>query len=246
MGESSIRRDAKCTQRLVSNNWKMVQSSIFSIDRRSEIRPSDSSDIFIITPNADTNEIKIKVKPIVFKVRERALKNSTLYICVEGRLDFDSPILNQQRPSAKSFGTSVGYFRHHTDYLDHVYGVHYDFDKSIFGHPVFHAQMKPMMDFKENIQEQFNDKRNIIDKVSPILRNVRMPSAEMDIFSVFSQIIADHLINSKSEKEVRTKFVKTLSSCDFFAGVAQTLTNFNQASATSRYRSPCWYPGFNP
>ena len=243
----SMSDDVKQAKQRVSIAWNIVRSSISTIAYGSDIRPGTSNEIFKFTRNVTNNDIQIEVEPIVFMILERAPSPSKkLYICVEGRLDFYSPFLQNSRPSAKAFSTSVGYFRHHSDRLDHVYGVHYDFDEFSVGHPVFHAQMKPMMKFSENIHKQFHDNRNICDMVTPVLRNVRTPSAEMDIFSVFAQIIADHLIYDDIGDEVMKKFIDTLNACDFFAGVAQKLTNFNQVPPASNYRSPCWYPEFLP
>ena len=155
---------------------------------------------------------------------------------------FAVPFPNKLKPSANGFSTSVGYFRQYPTFLEHVYGVHYDCDTGTFVHPVFHAQMKPLLDFESDIKKHFsNETRNICDKVQPILRNVRLPSAEMDIFSVFAQITADHLIYNNSEQDVIDKFKKLLDECGFFFGVAKNLDRFNQHSPEMRYRSLSWF-----
>ena len=233
-------KDVKRMDKLVHNAWNTVRANMFRIWSNIDIRPQDSRSIFNVAAN--NNEINIDVNPIVFLVPERRMSKNRLYICVKGRICFESPIPNKSQPNTKTFSTSVGYFRGHTDNLEHVYGVHYDCVTNHFGHPVFHAQMRPQMDFEENIRAQYHDDRSVYSKVDSILRNVRTPSAEMDIFSVFVQIIADHLIHKDSDDKEKKLFSTTLPSCEFFTGIAQSLTNFDQASSQSRYRSMCWYP----
>jgi hypothetical protein len=84
------------------------------------------------------------------------------------------------------------------------------------------------------------------DHVQPLLRNVRTPSAQMDIFSVIAQICADHLIHEKSGIEVRQAFAKMRSECNFFIGAAHRMTYLNADVAPICYRSTHWYTGNDP
>ena len=147
MGAHTVNRDVKQAMRLVSIAWNTVQSSMSSIWQGSQIRPRTSNEIFKFESPPSGNEINIEVTPIVFVVPERAPNHKKLYICVKGRIDFESPFPKEPPPKIKYFSTQVGYFRHHRDHLEHIYGVHYDLDISNFEHPVFHAQMRPLMFF---------------------------------------------------------------------------------------------------
>jgi len=47
--------------------------------------------------------------------------------------------------------TRVAYFLKRRGQLEHLYGVHHNFDATHVAHPVFHSQMAPMMEHHENI-----------------------------------------------------------------------------------------------
>lgn len=176
------------------------------------IRPRTPEEIFRFAIVGSNNQIKIDVKPIIFQVPERAPKIAKLYVCVKGRIVFCCPF-DEDKPKTDSFSTSVGYFRQHNKCLEHVYGVRYDFDINQFGHPAFHAQMDSLMCFSDHIRKRYFDDRCVSDKVEAALKHVRIPTAEMDVFSVFVQIIADHLIHRDSnccEKKNLTRHLKTV------------------------------------
>jgi hypothetical protein len=67
----------------------------------------------------------------------------------------------------------------------------------------------------------------------------------MDVFSVFTQICADHLVYAKSSQEVKDAFDALRSSCNFFYGAAHRLTYLNSLPASSCYRSTHWYEAPN-
>ena len=74
-----------------------------------------------------------------------------------------------------------------------------------------------------------------------ILRNVRTPSAQMDIFAVITQVCADHLIGASSSPDVRSAFGILRNASDFFVGAAHRLAYLNTEPAIGCYRSKYWY-----
>jgi hypothetical protein len=131
--------------------------------------------------------------------------------------------------------------------LEHIYGAHYDIDEKTPGHPVFHSQISPKMELLEHVKEQFRKESDSKeDRVKFLLRNVRTPSAQMDVFSVIAQVCADHLMHAKSSIEVRKAFTKMRTECDFFVGAAYRMEFLNADIPRTCYRSTHWYAGDSP
>ena len=141
----------------------------------------------------------------------------------------------------KSFGTTVGYFRSKRDSLDHVFGVHYDMDDGDVSHPVFHGQIGPQIEFANAINEHYQRHRCVSDKVGCILRNVRVPSAEMDVFSVFLQICADHLIDKFSARQQRSALSTLRDSCALYLGAANRMKGLIRGGELGCFRGTRWY-----
>ena len=236
--------DALTVQKHLMTAWNAVKVGMRAMYPGSVIRPIDGLEIFQVDPRAVDQEVMVTVKPIVFKVTERAkTPNTNLFVAVEGWLSFELPIDKNSKLRTKSFSTNVGYFRYKHPTLEHVYGAHYDIDERGLGHPVFHAQIGTQMDLLAHVNEHYRPQRTAEDRVTKILRNVRTPSAQMDIFSVVAQICADHLIHEDSGQEVRDAFSTMRASCDFFIGAAHRMEYLKNEPAPSCYRSTHWYAG---
>jgi hypothetical protein len=221
--------------------WQGVRSAIAKMRPSSQIRPAEATDIF--SPDTASDEAKFNVGPVVFYIPEKANgRDSNLYVAVSGWLSFGAPLDPDPRRTTLRFGTQVGYFRVKGNKLVHVYGVHYDMDEALPGHPVFHAQMCSQVDFAADVARLFNLQLDTGDDLpGALLRNVRTPTAQMDVFSVITQIGADHLVSEASGPEVRDAFAKLRESCDFFMGAAGRLAYLNSLPASHCYRSTHWY-----
>jgi hypothetical protein len=115
-------------------------------------------------------------------------------------------------------------------------------DKTQYGHPVFHAQVCSQEALKTVICDQFHEPFHAgTDCTKGLLRNVRTPTAQMDAFSVITQISADHLLTDASNNEVRNAFARLRGACDFFAGAAERLPYLSSDTAARCYRSTHWY-----
>jgi hypothetical protein len=221
--------------------WNDVRVGIGRMHQSSVVKPVDAFQIFSLE-GAGPAEVKFTIKPIVFNVPERAnSRDLKLYIAIAGWLSFTGQEDPNGPVKTASFGTKVGYFRSKKGALQHVYGVHYDIDETTPGHPVLHGQISPQMEFGGDVLTLFHVDGHLEDLVNPILRNVRTPTAQMDVFSVITQICADHLIFADSGKEVREAFVGLRKACGFFVGVANRLAYLNSEPAISCYRSTHWY-----
>jgi hypothetical protein len=109
------------------------------------------------------------------------------------------------------------------------------------GHPVFHVQFGSQLSFGESVKNVFRIEDDIIDCIGNILGTVRIPSAQMDVFSIITQICADHLMGENSGPEVKRAFRKIREECDFLVGAAHRMQFLNEQPAIGCYRSTHWY-----
>ncbi len=137
-------------------------------------------------------------------------------------------------------GISVG---HEQAMVSHVYGAHYDFAANELGHPVFHGQMRSYLDFAEVIKSQYGlEGVELKDMVNGILKTVRLPSAQMDVFSFLLQIVADHLLSGDSSDDDKMRFRELLERSKFIQGLGSQIARLQVAPANVCYRAVHWYP----
>jgi hypothetical protein len=200
-------------------------------------------EIFSIDSNPTATEIKLNINPIILNLPERIGRpEANLYIAVSGWLSFEKTKL-RERLRTHGFGTRIGYFRTKPKVLEHVYGAHYDIEENLTGHPVFHSQMSSKIEFAEQVCEAFSLTAPLCDRMTYVLKNVRVPTAQMDVFAVILQLCADHLMSSQSGDEAKAAFATMVASCGFFDGAAHRFAYLNAGLAPSCYRSPHWYSG---
>jgi hypothetical protein len=212
----------------------------------SDIRPKQAADIFKLDGEAGPSHFS--VGPVVLKIPERPNRTEpNLFVVVEGWIAFDR-FDEGGRPNTLKFGTKVGYFRILQDGgLEHVYGSHFDMDEQLVAHPVFHGQMTSQAKLGESIEELFHSNFEVTeDHAVGLLGTVRTPTAQMDVFSVLTQVGADHLINEKSDSVVREGFDELRRACDFFNGAGRRFPFLCDPPATHCYRSTHWYERHNP
>lgn len=226
--------------------WQGIQAAIKQMHPSSQTRPRSASDIF--SPDAGSSGPKFNVGPVVFHVPERANGSEPkLYVAISGWISFGAPLASDPRRTTLQFGTQVGYFRVKGEQLVHIYGVHYDMDETLPGHPVFHAQMSSQVGLGAEVSRLFRLQLDTGDDLpGALLRNVRTPTAQMDAFSVITQIGADHLVSEASGPEVHAAFAKLRDACDFFMGAAGRLAYLSSLPATHCYRSTHWYTRSQP
>lgn len=224
--------------------WVGVLASLKRISTLSQVKPETASDIFREDRNA--SESKFDVGPIVFYLPEKAAHHSAdLYVAISGWITFGETVISgEKRRVAIRFGTQVGYFKVKSQTLVQVYGVHYDMDDSLPGHPVFHAQMSTQAHLGDAVRNHFNlNYEDGTDRTQGLLGNVRTPTAQMDAFSVFTQLAADHLTSVEVGPTVRDAFNDLRRACSYFVGAGAELAYLNSLPATHCYRSTHWYEG---
>lgn len=229
----------------LSRAWQGICVSMRRMHPNTIIQPGNATDVF--RPKDEPGGSKFNVGPIVFGVPERAPEApsyntvNNLFIAVEGWITFGPRRSAGEPRVTEEFGTQVGYFRRTRDELAHVYGIHYDMDERLHGHPVFHAQMAPQIKFAPTVEQYAKLAVSDFEWERGLLRNVRTPTAQMDAFSVITQIGADHLMSQFSGSEVRTAFKRLRAACDFFLGAGARIAYLNGPPASHCYRSTHWY-----
>ena len=235
-----MNKNAWRVQQQVQTAWTNAIHHLTQISQWASVRPRTPNQIFILDRNAPDDTIKFLITPTVFLVSERSGHPGTnLFVVVDGWLSFKPPCTKQILRTC-DFGTRVAYFREKHNSLDHIFGAHYDMDEKDYRHPVFHAQISSQMEYASHIKVQFSQEKEICDCVNKLFRTVRIPTAQMDIFSVLVQICADHLIGPQPAAAVTTAF-DLKNAVGFFIGAAHDLSYLNSQPASSCYRGHHWY-----
>lgn len=246
--DCSVNKHSSRALKLIGEAWTEVIYRMSQMNQASLIKPKTHSEIFTLDEGAPDDEVKLNFGPIVFNVPERPNKDTpNLFVVVKGWLIIEPPEVGQKNLRTKNFGTEVAYFRKKEKNLAHIYGAHFDMDEHSPGHPIFHAQFGPKQDFIGAIHDLFKRDEEILNQVGEMLRTVRTPTAQMDIFSVITQICADHLMNKDSGHDVKNAFAQLRESSNILIGAAHRLPFLSDASAARCYRASHWYdaPGAN-
>lgn len=238
----AVNRDVSAVFNDLQSAWSGVRSAIAKLGTGTDIRPNNVAAVFGVDARVDGG-VRITAGPIVFHVPEKpSSSGAELYVVLSGWLVLSPKPDHEQKRYTRQFGTKVGYFRQKGAELTHVYGTHYDMDEQLPGHPVFHAQMCSQAGFAEHIAAEYHTTFGApLDLSEGLLANVRTPTAQMDVFSVITQIGADHFVSETSAPEIRRAFGDLRSACDFFYGAAGQLSYLNEPPASQCYRSTHWY-----
>ena len=232
--------------KLVRETWTKTFAEIRKLGQPVVIRPQESSDIFRID-GADVNRVRMQTAPVVFHIPERVmgLKGNRLFVVVKGEIEF---IMGEEGEGicASGFATRVAYFRTCEAGVKHVFGMHFDFDRAI-GHPVFHGQMRSYGELYQFVLERFpGEGQDIapIDCVNGVLGNVRLPTAQMDFFSVVLLICSDHLVSEaviRVDDDMRVSYGKIREYCGAFLGYREEHGGLRDMAEKRCVRSHFWY-----
>ncbi|WP_431018407.1 hypothetical protein [Burkholderia gladioli] len=235
--------------RRVQSVWTQSASHLVSLNSHLGISHKTGEDVFEIEVDRDfPDDICFKVKPVAFKLPEKATSphNLSLFVILQGRVTIDRPSFREGKLlQIKSFSTEVAYFRKNSSELKHVFGAHFDTAPTHVGHPAYHGQLKSYYEWYDLYKASSRvlpANCTVIDGFGGVLSNVRIPSAHMDIFSYLLQLGADHLVTAKSSREELRTFEKLRIASLSLKGSAHLLSQFSSAVATTCLRSPHWYP----
>ena len=152
---------------------------------------------------------------MALKLPERPKDSSLeIYVCIEGfiKLDLSASTLPY---SVLGFGTRLAYFRLNKDTLDHILGVHYDFDGSQRNHPVFHAQLDNRNESRSIVKRLYpmSPERDGTNYMKGVLHTARIPTALLDLFATLGQLSADHLLSKDARNHTLTAFSRLTQAC---------------------------------
>ena len=229
-------------QRRLVKNWESTKSSLQKLKSFASVRPEDGWSIFNRL-NVYNDHVEFDVEPIVFNLPERHHHTTAnLYVVIRGRLCIAREDSDEGPLVTRSFASEVGYFLRRMDRIRHLYGAHYDFVLADPGHPVFHAQLKSYCQLFEFVRDKFNIDGEPEDFMRGILSRVRVPCAQMDIFSLFLQLCADHLMGTRVGPEETRAFNELLKNNGFLRGAGSQSSRLASEAAVSCYRALHWYP----
>ena len=243
-------RQSTTTLQTLVRQWGEVTAALAKMGRSVNVRPDDGWRIF---KPVDQSPGEFEIGPVVFNLPEvtrargpRNLRREValdLFIVVHGTILVRPDDKSAKGLLTEKFMTRVAYFRRKATGLSHVYGTHCDFSLNEVGHPVFHSQLRSYCEYSQYVREQFGVAgTDDEDCVKGLLQNVRVPTAQLDVFSVFLQICADHLLGQSSGEEERRAFDMLKSKGGFLRGAASQAPHLVSEAATSCYRATHWYP----
>jgi hypothetical protein len=224
--------------------WTAVYGCATELGNSVDIRPSDSYAVIQYESSRD-GQTDFRVKPVVFTLPELAdLTNKDFYIVVEGLIALDKQAFKDSGVvRTLSFSTHVAYFRYTNEGFQHMYGAHYDFAPDEVGHPVFHVQLKSFVTLFAAVNEEYGQTFQIADDcMRGVPKRMRIPCAQMDAFSLFLQLIVDHLLWKNSSAEELERFVRLLHDQRNLRGAAFQVARLQEEAAIKCYRGIHWYP----
>ncbi len=231
-------------RRQLVDHWTAALTVLQQLRPAASVRPANGWELFRFGTGNDASIVEFDFGPAVFNVPERAASIGVdLFVAVDGRLAFRRDrFVAERRLVTHSFGTRAAYFRKKPSGSEHIYGAHYDFSLDELGHPVFHSQMRSFVEMWNTVEENYCAGIVGDDRVRGILQAVRIPTAQMDVFSFFLQICADHLMCPDSGCDERTAFNGLVESSSLIQGAGNQATRLASESANSCYRACHWYP----
>jgi hypothetical protein len=237
---------AKTTLRKQMNlAWSELTSSIGRMAADCEVRPHSHAEVFDID-SEDDQSMKVVVRPVAFRLKEKAADDrAEMFVTVFGKVNF-SIDAGMDPPRACYFNSQVGYFRlagSGSKKIDHVLGIHYDYDDRTPGHPVFHAQLTSCQDHLEFINARYHPQLELRDDLmTHVARKVRLPTAHMDPLAVFVQLLADHLLNENSGSIESAAFERARTALMFFCSDPAKSRRLEEVRGNNCFRGPRWYP----
>jgi hypothetical protein len=238
-------RDAPVMRQHLVRQWEEANGTLERLAQGASARPTDAWTIIKIAAAASVLDVvRFEMSPVVFNVPERANHSSSeLFVVAEGWLELRREEFRQsQTLVTHAFVTQAGYFRWSGNSLDHVYGAHYDVAVDQLGHPTFHSQMRSFEELGRHIATHYSIDSPINNHIKGVLRNVRLPTAQMDFFSFVLQVFADHLLIDGSTQEERAAFNALLAKNELLKGAAKRSGRLTAEIARSCYRALHWYP----
>jgi hypothetical protein len=225
--------------------WESVYECAEDLDNGVMVKPKDGWTVLAPVYNADPAEASFEITPVLFVVPEvKGEPNSDLYVVLKGLITMDA---NAFTPNGElkmiHFGSRVAYFRQTAEGFEHLFGAHYDVSLDEVGHPAFHMQIDSYAELLGIISAEFGSEQTLTaDHMKGVPKRIRIPSAQLDTFTVAIQIIADHLIDTTSSQTDLSKFNSLIAKARKLQGVGRLIPRLHTPSVYECYRGIHWYP----
>jgi hypothetical protein len=230
-------------QRLASQ-WDRVVSELQVLNTRVELFPNDGYGVFKPSDELPLpGSVRVDLNPVAIKVPERATDMvCNIYIAISGYLYLDSEAFNTGQLRTTGFGTRVAYFRKVGGRFDHVFGAHFDYSENELGHPLFHGQFKNLKDMFHVIADNLKVAGQVETGFANVLSTVRLPTAQLDVFSLLLQVFADHLLSKTSNQEEKAAFNRLLAHAASIQGAGHRVVRLQQGHVEQCMGARHWYP----
>ena len=230
-------------RRAVGDAWTGVYSTIRKFNQQVTVRPRESGEVFRIVKACGEAAV-LESGPVVLTVPQRAetRRRGEFYVVISGVLVLSNG--NRERLETRRFATKVAYFRENGGGIDHVYGAHFDLGDGELAHPVFHSQMRTNADLLGVVRKHhpgLGERALKEDLMARVPRNFRLPTAQMDFFSVLLQVCSDHLVGEGSGDAEKSRYCELVKHCGFFQGYGGDHPGLRASRSRYCYRSHHWY-----
>lgn len=229
----------------VASLWDRLIRELRVLNGHVVVTPDKGYDLFRPSTQEPLHgSMRLDVSPMALQVPERASDTRlNLYIAVKGFLYYDQATFQQQKELRTTrFGTQIAYFRRVGDRYDHVFGAHFDFSDNMVGHPAFHAQFKSQFEMFTIVMENLGVTGEAKNCLTNVLASARVPSAQLDVFSLMLHIFADRLIWRDSNEEEKGAFSALLSLNSSVQGAGHHFPRFRNGVVQECMSSRHWYP----
>lgn len=231
-------------KRSVDKAWTELLAQVQLISNISQVRPGDAASVFRHEHQKAYQKVKTTIGPVSFNIPSKAkTPRPDLFITIKGWIEFPDDDEGGGLRSTR-FSTEVAYFAEHTpNRLKHVFGIHYDYEwRGLIAHPIYHSQMTSMAEWYEHVNAAYGRVFQEPDNhLHGIIKHVRVPTAQMDAFSVFLQVCSDHLVNENTDAAGRLAYAAIMKCCGFFECSASSIPRLTPAISATSYRSYHWY-----
>jgi hypothetical protein len=231
----------------LQNEWFTFQKNILDNSDFKTLTYTVHNNAPQITANIHNNdEVNFEVIMSFFDVPCRAKQSKCRNIEIYLRSRITYKIISRKEKKIINYNTAVQYCHKQEKKLKCIMGYHYDGDaqSSEGGHPIFHMQFKNniLLDAIREIE------KDTYEDILPVENSnerdeIRIPTAQMDLFNTLVSIFSDHLYTTKDENTV-SKFNTFLNTINSVLIPCETEKSFlyENGPQTSTCYSNRWYP----
>lgn len=233
-------------QQLLVRCWDEVRAVLEAMNVPVPRPSGDGYEIFKVTYGDDApDSLRVEIPSVVLQLPERhSATASNLFVHIRALIELDAAALTNKRLQTSAFSTEVAYFRYSSAELKHVFGAHYDSEFAALAHPVFHGQLKCYNERGALVSDLYSLGCESKSAIAGVLGNARIPTSQLDFFSVIVQLCADHLIDANADDTRREQFNRLRALRHQLQGCGYAWPAFQQAS--SCMQAAHWYDDAPP